>query len=130
MEALANFYLALRSNEEVFKLLEYASVIDKWTVVPCLFIPGYKLPKSEQIYNDLNLLVKMRNAFTHVKPKVVHDGRIIHKGNFPNHLPDDYQFTMNCVSLPLRLLKNLRKFDKTDAFRDLVISSGYDISEF
>jgi len=112
IEALANFNLALQTNEEVFQLLESASVIEKWATIPRLFVPDYELPKGEQIYQDLKLLVTRRNAITHMKPEIVVDGLRMHKGNVPKGIRNEHKFVMNCVSLPLRLLKNLGKYDR------------------
>ena len=130
IEALANFYLALCTDKRQFNDLEKTGFIKKWTEIPCRFVPDYRLPTGEQIYQDLELLNTRRIAITHVKPEVIRDGLKILKGNLPKGTSNEHEFVMNCATLPLRLLKNLGRYDRTEAFRSLAIMSGYDISEF
>ena len=49
VEAVANLYLSHKATPEQFVLLEWAKFIDKWTVLPSLFVPGYSLPKDGEL---------------------------------------------------------------------------------
>jgi hypothetical protein len=70
-EATINAILALglahTMKQDLFVVLEQASVKDKWTVGPQSFLPGYSFVKSSQLFGDLTVLCKRRNAYVHSK---------------------------------------------------------------
>lgn len=129
IESLINFYLAKKTDENQFSILESAKLIDKWVTLPSLFIPDYKITTDSQLFEDLKLLIKRRNALTHPKPMLIIDGEQIHKGNVPKPSKDEHKFTSNCVSLPKRLIINLLKYDINEG-TDLAVTSGYPKDDF
>lgn len=64
VEALGNLYLAHKSTPEQFAILEWAKFLDKWTVLPSLFVPDYSFPRDGELYQDLKRLNARRNAST------------------------------------------------------------------
>lgn len=113
IEALANFYLSLKTTPDQFDIIQNTSLIDKWIVVPSLFLKDYTFPKGEKIYNDLKELIGRRNAITHCKPQVIIDDVIALKGNLPIKYKKSHEFMDSCMSLPKRLVDHLGKFDKS-----------------
>ena len=49
VEAVANLYLGLKAAPDQFAFLERATFLEKWTVVPSLFLQGYDLPKDGKL---------------------------------------------------------------------------------
>ena len=125
IEALANFYLLLKTTPDQFNIIEKTGLIDKWTVVPSLFLKDYTFPKGEKIYNDLKELNGRRNAITHCKPQVIIDDEIVLEGNLQIKYKKSHEFMDSCMSLPKRLVDHLGKFDKS-ADIDLLLSSMAD----
>jgi len=125
IEAYINFYLSLKTNSDQFSALERLQLLDKWLTVPSLFLPHYKIDKSTQLYNDLSGLVEHRNRLIHTKPLVIRDGKLIHKGYSPKRHNSEHELILHYISLPLRLLKHLAKFESDDIKSSLAISSGY-----
>src|SRR6266705_3099133 len=66
VEAVANLYLGFKTTSEQFAVLVRATFLDKWTVVPTLFVAGYDLPKGGELYQDLKRLQVRRNALAHL----------------------------------------------------------------
>jgi hypothetical protein len=130
LEALANFYIASKTDANQFAVLERASILEKWVTIPRFYNPRYELPKDEQLYQDLKLVITSRNAITHPKPLVVVDGANVHKGNIPKKSADEHAFTLRSASLPMRLLKHLWKYDQSRETNLLIFSCGYDLMEF
>jgi len=97
VEAVANLYLAHKTTPEQFAILEWAKMLDKWTVLPSLFVSGYSLPKDGELYQDLKRLNARRNALV---------------------------FIGRCRSLPERLFNHLASFDKTDAITQVRVVVG------
>lgn len=121
IEALANFYLSLKTDTEQFRLLERARIVDKWVTIPTLFEPRYKLSKNSKLYTDLVKLVKTRNALTHHKPRIVINQTPIHKGKLFDLSGDQAQFISDCASLPSRLVKHLDKYDETKECKEFLM---------
>jgi hypothetical protein len=119
VEAIANLYLAHKATPAQFAILERTKLIEKWTVLPSLFVPGYSFPKDAELYNDLKRLVARRNALVHLKEEVSRDGAIVHAGSHPDHSPDEKVFIERCQSLPDRLLAHLALFDKTEEIMNM-----------
>jgi len=115
VEALANLYLAHKTTPEQFAILQWAKFLDKWTVVPSLFLPEYSLPKDHELYQDLKRLNARRNALVHLKEEVTHGDSVRHRGLHPEVASDECVFVGRCRSLPERLLAHVASFDKTDA---------------
>lgn len=115
VEALANLYLAQKTTPEQFAILEWAKFLDKWTVVPSLFVPGYSLAKDGELYQDLKRLNARRNALVHLKEEITRGASVLHPGSHPDAASDEHVFIGRCRSLPERLLAHLATFDKTDA---------------
>jgi len=119
VEALANLYLAQKTTAEQFAILEWARFIEKWTVLPSLFVPGYSFPKDGELYQDLKRLNARRNALVHLKEEVSRDGTILHPGLRPDSASDENVFIGRCRSLPDRLRAHLASFDKTEAIMQI-----------
>ena len=116
VEAVGNLYLGHKATHEQFDLLERTSFVDKWTVVPSLFVPSYSLPRNGQLYQDLKRLMVWRNALVHLKEEVTAlGGSVLHQGSVPNRASDHHVFVCRCRSLPDRLLSHAASFDKTNA---------------
>lgn len=115
VEAIANLYLSLKTSSDQFAVLERATFLEKWSVVPSFVIPGYTLPKNCELYQDVRRLQTRRNALMHLKEKVMDDGVVVHAGSMPEHAGDEHCFVKRCRSLPDRLVSHLASFDKTDA---------------
>jgi hypothetical protein len=116
VEAVANLYLSLKTTAEQFALLEWAKFLEKWTVVPSLFVPGYSFPKDGELYQDLKRLNARRNSLVHLKEEVTtRGGAVLHAGLHPEAASDEHVFVGRCRSLPDKLLSHLASFDKTDA---------------
>jgi hypothetical protein len=130
LEAMANYYLSLKTDVDQFALLERASLLEKWIIIPRFFNPEYRLPKNGQLYQDLKLLISERNVIVHSKPLIKIDGVIVHKGNTTKNLADGHKITLRSASLPERLLKFLWKYDKSTEVNLLVFSCGYNLAEF
>ncbi len=119
VEALANLYLAHKTTPEQFAILEWTRFLEKWTVLPSLFVPGYSFPKNGELYQDLKRLMVRRNALVHLKEEVSRDGTILHPGSRPDVASDENVFIGRCRSLPDRLLAHLASFDKTEAIMQI-----------
>jgi len=119
VEALANLYLAHKTTPEQFAILEWTRFLEKWTVLPSLFVPGYSFPKDGELYQDLKRLIARRNVLVHLKEEVSRDGTILHPGSRPDAASDESVFIGRCRSLPDRLLAHLASFDKTEAIMQI-----------
>jgi hypothetical protein len=115
VEAVANLYLGFKATPEQFALLERATFLEKWTVLPSLFMSGYTFPKDGELYQDLKRLHARRNALVHLKEKVSLGGVVLHPGLLPESAGDEHIFVCRCRLLPERLVLHLALFDKTDA---------------
>lgn len=115
VEAVANLYLGFKATPEQFAVLERSTFLEKWTVVPSLFLSGYTFPKDGELYHDLKRLHARRNALAHLKEKVSLSGVVLHPGSLPESAGDEHVFVDRCRSLPERLVSHLASFDKTDA---------------
>jgi hypothetical protein len=124
IEALANFYISLKCKSEQFKILERVGLLDKWTAVPSLFIPEYHFPKNSELYRDLKMLNDTRNRISHSKPEIVTDGQVTHEGFLPKIPKSSRAFAETITSLPLRLVKHLSAFDKSEDVTTLLMTSG------
>jgi hypothetical protein len=128
VEAAANLYLGLKSTPEQFAVLERATFLEKWTVLPSLFVSGYTFPKDGELYQDLKRIHARRNALAHLKEKVSFGGVILHPGSLPESAGDEHVFLGRCRSLPKRLVSHLASFDKTEALKTIqTILAGADI---
>ena len=128
VEALANYYLSLKTDAELFAIFEKVSPVEKWVTVPRLLIPTYRFPKSGSLYLILKKLIKIRNEIIHHKPLIAVDKKIIHKGKITKKEDDisEHKFTLACVSLPLKLAKYLAKYDETEDMDTVFHTSGVD----
>ena len=115
VEAVANLYLGFKATPEQFAVLERATFLEKWTVLPSLFLPAYTFPKDGELYQDLKRLLARRSALAHLKEEVSLGGVILHPGSRPKSAGDEPVFVGRCQSLPERLVSHLASFDKTDA---------------
>lgn len=119
VEAVANLYLGLKATPEQFAVLERATFLEKWTVLPSLFISGYNFPKDSELYQDLKRLHARRNALAHLKEEVSFGGVVLHSGSLPESAGDEHVFVGRCQSLPERLLSHLASFDKTGTLTEI-----------
>jgi hypothetical protein len=113
VEAISNLLLAMKTTPDQFATLQRASFIEKWTVAPSLFMPGYTLPRDGELYQDLKRLQNRRNALAHLKEEVVRDEVVVHPGSLPEIAGDEHIFLGRCRTLPLRLVKHVTEFDKS-----------------
>lgn len=120
VEAVINLYLAFKATPEQFAVLERAAFLEKWTVIPSLFVPGYTFPKDGELYQDLKRLHARRNSLVHLKEKVSSGGVVLSPGSSPKSAADEHTFVARCRSLPERLVSHLASFDKSDAVAPLV----------
>ena len=121
VEAVVNFYLATKTTPEQFAVLERATFIDKWVVLPSLFLKDYTFPKGSVLYQDLKLLHNRRNSLLHLKATITEGGKIVHKGTELTVPSDEKVFIERCASLPDRLVRHITSFDPTGV-QDLVIT--------
>lgn len=81
-EALINQILILRFHDEniseLYEVWERAKFMDKWLLAPKSFLPNYKFDKSGQIYQSLKELIEQRNFYTHYKPMIEIEGKVIY----------------------------------------------------
>jgi len=127
IEALANFYISLKCKSEQFKILERVSLIDKWIVVPNLFLPQYNFPKKGKLYENLQMLKDTRNRISHFKPTIIIDGQTTHEGYLPKIPKNSGEFVEAITSLPLRLIKHLAEFDASEDVTTLLMTSGFGV---
>lgn len=132
VEALGNLYLALKTTPEQFKTLERTNLIDKWVVLPSLFLPGYIFPKGEQLYCDLRQLCKQRDSLMHLKEEITQGEEVVHKGNLPEAAGDEHAFLGRCAILPIKLVQHLANYDSTETIRHMqfCLTFGFAFSEW
>jgi hypothetical protein len=118
LEHTINFYLCTKCDGKKFEELERRPIFKKWSEVPNEFVRSYQLAQTSELSKDLTQLISRRKAIVHAKPMMSIDGDKRHKGNVPEIAFDEHEFIGRRVSLPVRLIDNLLKFD-SDAFMDL-----------
>ena len=111
IEALANFYLTNRCDEEQFKALERLSTLDKLVAIPKLILKEYEFPKGESLYADLKNLLDLRTSLVHSKPKVTVNDETAHKGNLSKRSSIMALTPEKCVSLPARVVAHIWNYD-------------------
>jgi hypothetical protein len=111
IEALANFYLTNKCDEEQFKTLERLSTLDKLVVIPKLLLKEYEFPKGEPLYGDLKLLLDLRTSLVHPKPKVTVNEETVHEGNLAKSRSILTLTPKKCVSLPARVVAHIWNYD-------------------
>jgi hypothetical protein len=116
IEALANTYLAVKCSEEQFEALERMSTLEKWVVIPGLFVKEYEFPTGEMLYCELRHLLGLRTSFVHAKPRVVVNGQTLHPGNLAKGVSISVLTPDKCVSLPVRLVEHLCLYDHDGVF--------------
>jgi len=119
VEAVANLYLAHKTSPEQFGLLEWAKIMDKWTIIPSFFVPNYTFPKDDVLYQDLKRINVLRNAIVHLKEEVTRGGAVLHRGSRPEYASDEHVFIGRCRTLSERLLSHVALYDKTDAVQNV-----------
>jgi len=115
IEACINLYLAMVIDEigeyELFNDIEKMDLLKKWVVLPRLFNQDYKFDKSGQLYEQLRMLKKKRDAFSHYKISLERGGKKVLKGSDHPHPGSTYteqaNLLMEYTSLPRRLVKHL-----------------------
>lgn len=124
IEALANFYLTSKCDEEQFKTLERLSTLDKLVVIPKLLLEEYEFQKGEELYNDLKLLLDLRTSLIHPKPKITVNDETTHKGNLTKRSSILALTPEKCVSLPARVVAHIWNYDH-GALAELWINSDF-----
>jgi hypothetical protein len=124
VEAGANFCLDCSATPEQFEVLERATFVEKWTVLPSLFTPGYSLPRDGPLFQDLKRLHVRRNALMHLKERVSVAGVLRSPGSTPEHTGDEHVFVTRCGTLADRLFSHLCTFDKSGALDPVVAIQG------
>jgi hypothetical protein len=107
-EALINQILILRFHDEniseLYKVWERAKFMDKWLLAPKSFLPSYHFDKNWKIYESLNTLVEQRNAYTHYKPMIEVEGKVIYGKETKRKSFGDLMKWISCfISLPYDL---------------------------
>jgi hypothetical protein len=122
VEALANWYLAMKCDEQLFAGLERWGVMRKWEVAPRFWSPGYSLPKDGELYRDLGWLIARRNRITHPKAEIEIGGKPVHNGNYPEVSDAEHKFVVACGTLPRRLVAHLQTFDSASYVRMMMLA--------
>lgn len=116
IEAVINLYCAFAFNDpEQLRLIDKMSLIDKWVVVPSFRVPSYAFDKSGPLYQDLQSLVKCRNALVHMRPQFSLGDELIHEGNVGHLEKISHESVMRWAVLPLKLVDQIELHDKSDA---------------
>lgn len=123
IEAIANVYLSFRRDAEQFGKIERSSILEKWSSIPASFVPGYRLDPSSDLFVELKALKECRNGIVHMRPLFEVDGDPIHPGNTHALEAISHESVMRWITLPERLVENIRKFDKTDDAQQLHVRS-------
>jgi hypothetical protein len=105
------FGLSQDGVPEVFKLLETATVVDKWAIGPKALSSSYQFPKGAGIDETLVRLTKQRNALVHYKGELKLDGHLMLEGK---HLirgthEDRFDWIHRYFSLPFDLARFAEK---------------------
>jgi hypothetical protein len=115
IEAIVNFYLSQKMTTDQFDAIERCKLVDKWSGIIGMVVPGYKLKKGKELYSSLASLITTRNGLIHHKPKVRRMRVDIHQGSKLKHLDDNTQtdriLIRRWVRLPEDLLENLLEHD-------------------
>ena len=120
IESIINFFYSHKLTAEQFNALDNAKLLDKWTGLLEIVVPGYQLNKSEELYSNLTTLINARNSITHMKPKITDGDKIKQTGNISKHFKDDQTDRVlfeKWVQLPKALLKKLWEADKSSSGR-------------
>jgi hypothetical protein len=115
VEALANLYLSLKLTKEQFSAVDRIEIIEKWTSIPSLFLPGYSIPRGDALFGNLKTLVAQRNAVAHMQPRISAGNEIIHEGNLPKKM-HIHGLIERWDRLPDALIENLAVHDHSLAF--------------
>ncbi|MGJ7914803.1 hypothetical protein ACI48D_04890 [Massilia sp. LXY-6] len=107
-EALINQILILRFHDEniseLYEVWERAKFEDKWLLAPKSFLPSYNFDKSGQIYQTLKELVAQRNFYTHYKPMIEIEGKVIYgKERKRKTFEESMRLINSFISLPYDL---------------------------
>ena len=114
IESFIDLYLSLQDPIWI-KNLDNLPTINKWMIIPKIFNKEYFINEEGQLYEDLKLLNTTRNCILHNKPTIEFEDETITKGSNIKYT-EDHDFCLNVVTLPYRLLENLRSYD--DSFID------------
>jgi hypothetical protein len=114
-EAVINASLSIglyvTNRYDLFEMLEKNDLKLKWLVGPKLLVPGYKIPKSGKLYEQLQFTVKMRNAFLHHKLTIDSEQSNFRAKGSPNFgvamNEDGYGTILDTLKLPYALHTNL-----------------------
>jgi hypothetical protein len=95
-EAIINAILAIEltrcNSQEIFDVLEKASIEEKWCLIPKIFFPSYQFNRGTALYETFKHLRKERNGFVHykielsVEGKTVVEGSKLDRSNFENKI--------------------------------------------
>lgn len=125
VEGLANLYLATKTTPEQFAVLERATPIEKWVVLPGLFLKDYTFPKDGELYHDLKGVIDRRNSLMHLKEEVTRGGEVIHEGKLPKKAGDEHAFIGRCATLPVRLVQHVTRFDLSSNVEHLGLTLSF-----
>jgi len=113
-EAIINAILAIglgqANSKELFPLIERADIKEKWCIAPKCFDSSYELPTHSALFETLNRLTKLRNAFVHHKIELHIEGTKIFDGSKfdKKPLPDEIRWLKRFFSLPYDLADYVR----------------------
>jgi hypothetical protein len=125
VEGIANLFLSLKADEEQFEELAGTALLDKWEVLPCLFISAYRFPKGSRLAADLRQLFDWRSAYASTLPDETPGSSASRQRGLPGTVADYDAFIDACICLPCRLLANLVHSDPGVEFLALIEDLGY-----
>lgn len=115
LEAIINVYFAFAFNADELEAIDRKPLIEKWTKMPARRLPSYTFDETGDLFANLKALVACRNALVHMRPEFSVDDKVIHGGNGHPLEVVSHEMIMKWAKLPLDLVDNIKKQDKSDA---------------
>jgi len=113
-ESVVNLYLSDKLEAAKFQTEEWRKPVDKWRGAIGALVPGYDLTDTDGA--DLCFLFRCRDSIMHPKPRMTdQQGGVRHKGTADVWDSIDEGAIARIWDLPLRLLRNLEKWERFPA---------------